>query len=226
MNTKQTFNNEAEIYEQTSRAVNIFFDESLDALVNSINLTNKNKIRILDVCCGTGILTQKVAKQYPKAEFVGLDFAENMLVIAKARMKDYNFTAHCIDVLDTQSITKLGKFDLIISSFGIHNIHGFAEKQIAINNIYSALKPNGQYFVLDYIKGQNKKECEHYTKTFINFLRKTYNKKETKEWINLLAEEDEPETVQDNFNLLSNANFKEVKLLWQKEYIAIIQANK
>ena len=226
MNTKQTFNNEAEIYEQTSRAVNIFFDESLDVLVNSINLTNKNKIRILDVCCGTGILTQKVAKQYPKAEFVGLDFAENMLSIAKERMNDYSFTAHCIDVLDTQSITKLGKFDLIISSFGIHNIHGFAEKQVAINNIYSALKLNGKYIALDYIKGENKKECKHYTKTFINFLRKTYNKKETKEWIKLLAEEDEPETIQDNFNLLINANFKEIKLLWQKEYIAIIQANK
>lgn len=226
MNTKQTFNNEAEIYEQTSRAVNIFFDESLNVLVNSINLTHKNKIRILDVCCGTGILTQKVASKFPKAEFVGLDFAENMLSIAKERMKDYNFTALCIDVLDTQKITKLGKFDLIVSSFGIHNIHGFAEKQVAINNIYSALKTNSKYIALDYIKGENKKECKHYTKTFIKFLRKTYNKKETKEWIKLLAEEDEPETVKNNFNLLTNANFKEVKLLWQKEYIAIIQANK
>ncbi len=227
MDTKQTFNNEAEDYEQTSRAVNIFFDESLQELVNAINLnTKKQKVRILDVCCGTGILTQLVAKQYPKAEFVGLDFAENMLAIAKTRMENYTFTAKCCDVLDTEQMLALGKFDLILSSFGIHNIHGCAEKQIAINNIFSALKPNGEYIVLDYIKGKDKKECKYFTNYFKKYLLRTYNKKQTKEWIKLLAEEDEPETIQNNFKLLKNANFKSTKLIWQKEYLAIIQAKK
>lgn len=220
INTKKTFNNEAKIYEQTSREVNIYFDEALSILVKNIKIRKQN-IRILDVCSGTGILTELVAKKYPKAEIVGVDFAKNMLEIANYRLKNYNFTPCCFDILDKEKMQNLGKFDLIISSCGIHNIHTKKFKQIAINNVINLLKENGFYITLDYLKGNNKKECEHFKEFQYNWLLKSYSKEKANEWMQLLAEEDEPETLATNLKMLEKAGLKNLKLIWQKEYMGI-----
>ena len=220
INTQKTFNEEAKIYEQTSRAVNIYFDEGLNTLIKNIKIRKQN-IRILDVCSGTGILTELVAKKFPKAEIVGVDFAKNMLDIAVARLKNYNFTPYCFDILDKEKMQNLGKFDLIISSCGIHNIHTKKQKQIAINNVVNLLKENGFYITLDYLKGNSKKEIEHFREFQYNYLLKSYSKKEANEWMKLLAEEDEPETLSTNLKMLGRAGLKTLKLIWQKEYMGI-----
>ncbi len=225
MNIKQTFDNEANEYEFTSRAVNICFDEPLDYLVECIK-TRKKNLKILDICCGTGILTEKVAKRYPHAEFTGVDFSTEMLEIAKQRMKDYNFVVLETDVCDEEKMQTLDEFDIIISSLGIHNIHGFKNKQKAINNIISHLKKGGQYITFDYIKGNNQEEIEHFYEVQKLRLLETFNEQETQNWLDLLAEEDDPETLADNFKLLKNAGLVECKVLWQKEFLAVWQGTK
>lgn len=225
MDTKQTFDNEASEYDFTSRAVNICFDEALDELVKNLKVKKQNP-KILDICCGTGILTEKVAKRFPNAEFTGVDFSTGMLEIAKQRMKDYNFVVLETDVCVEEKMQKLGKFDLIISSLGIHNIHGFENKQKALKNILIHLKCGGQYITFDYVKGNNKKEIEHFFEVQKQRLLETFNEKETQNWLDLLAEEDEPETLANNFKLLENAGLTDCCLIWQKEFLAIWQAIK
>lgn len=225
INTKQTFNNEAQIYEQTSRAVNIFFDKALNFLVENTNLRKKNP-RILDVCCGTGILTESVAKKYPAAEIVGVDFSNEMLKIATERLKKFQFIPYCFDILETDKMACLGKFDLIVSSFGVHNVHGKKNKQIAINNIVNALKAGGKFITCDILKGKTKSECEHFREYQYQHLLKSYSQKDAKNWMALLDEEDDPETFATNEKLLIAAGAKDVKLLWQKEFLAIWTAKK
>ncbi len=225
MDIKKTFDNEASEYDFTSRAVNIHFDEALDILVENIK-TKKSKLRILDVCCGTGILTEKVAKRFPSAEFVGVDFSTGMLEIAKQRMKNYNFKTFVSDICDKDKMQQLGEYDLIITSLGIHNIHGFANKKIALQNIIAHLKSGGQYITFDYIKGKDEKEIKHFHDVQRKRLLETYNEQETQNWLDLLGEEDDPETLEDNFKLLENAGLKDYKLIWQKEFLAIWQAKK
>lgn len=225
MNIKQTFDNEASEYDFTSRAVNICFDEALDTLVKNLKV-NKNNPKILDICCGTGILTEKVAKRYPNAIFTGVDFSTGMLEIAKQRMKDYNFKYLVTDVCNQHKMQKLGEYDIVISSLGIHNIHGFENKQHALSNILNHLKQGGVYITFDYVKGNNKKEIKHFYEVQKQRLLETFNEGETENWLNLLAEEDEPETLSDNFKLLKNAGLTDCKLIWQKEFLAIWQATK
>ena len=226
--TQETFNNEASEYEQTSRKVNIYFDEALTVLVNNIKI-RKQKIRILDVCCGTGILTNLVAQKYPKAQIVGVDFAKNMLDIAKHRLINFNFTPVELDVLDEDKMSNLskdGQFDLIISSFGIHNIHTKRLKQQAISNIIKLLKDGGIFITCDIIKGNDKKECEHFKNFQFNWLLKSYTTEKATEWMQLLDEEDNPETIATNIKFLQNAGLKNIKLIWQKEFMAIWSGTK
>lgn len=220
---KETFNNEASEYDFTSRAVNIYFDESLEEVVKNILVegTNGKKLKILDVCCGTGILTKKVAKLLPDAEFVGVDFSIEMLKIAKERLTEYNFTHKVCDICDNKEMENLEDFDLIISSYGLHNIHGLKQKRQAYNNILCHLKSGGQFVCLDIIKGKNKKEQEHFYNFQKQWLLKTFDENKTIEWLNLLKEEDDPETLTTNLNLLKTGGLKNVCAVWEKEFIAI-----
>lgn len=225
MNIKETFDNEAEEYDFTSRAVNIYFDEALNTLVENINIKSDTPV-ILDVCCGTGILTEKVALKFPKAEFIGVDFSTGMLKIAKDRMKNYNFNFLVSDVCDNEKMKQLPMVDLIITSFGIHNIHGMANKQTALNNILNHLKVGGQYITCDLLKAETELKQQEYNKFQKDWLLKTYTLKESEEWMNLLTEEDDPETLNTNFQLLKNAKLENIKLIWQKEFLGIWQGTK
>lgn len=225
MDIKKTFDDEAHEYEFTSRAVNIYFDEALETLADNIKLKG-NHLKILDVCCGTGILTEKVARKFPNASFTGIDFSSNMLAIAKERMKKYNFDTLLCDICDSEKMKNLKDFDLVISSFGIHNVHGMEDKQIALNNILAHLKVGGLYISCDLIKGNNEKEIEHFRNFQKEWLLKTYTLKEAEEWLNLLDEEDDPETLTTNIDLLKTAELKDIQLIWKKEFLTILKGVK
>lgn len=220
MDIKQTFDNEAEEYEYTSRAVNIYFDEALECLVENIG-AKQQELKILDVCCGTGILTEKVAKKFPNAHFTGVDFSTGMLAIAKKRMEKYSFDCVVCDICDDEGMKKLGEFDLIISSFGVHNVHGKAYKLLALENVLKHLKKGGQYITCDLVKGGSEEEEHKFEKFQRDWLLKSFSVEESEDWMKLLKEEDDPETLEDNFKLLEKAGLKNVKAVWQKEFLAI-----
>ena len=43
----------------------------------------------LDLACGTGILTRKIAKKFPNAKIVGIDITKGYLEIAKRNSSSY-----------------------------------------------------------------------------------------------------------------------------------------
>lgn len=223
METKSTFDNEAKIYEQTSRQVNIHYDEALLKLISYIP---QNANNIFDICCGTGILTGKIVKNFPNANIVGVDFSSEMLEVAKQslgkKVKFYNF-----DITDTQNMLKLNtNFDLAISSFGIHNIHTKEKKLVALKNVAKILKNGATFLTYDLLKGENEEEIKKNYNIQKEKLLKSFNQKETEEWLKLLSEEDDPETWEDNVKLLNQAGFCNVELLWKKDFLAIWRAKK
>lgn len=84
-------------------------------LVNRIADINPN--RILDIGCGPGNSTDRLAKQFPNADILGVDFSEDMLKEARTTYPELRFEHSCIpDDLDKLD----GKFDLIFSNACIH----------------------------------------------------------------------------------------------------------
>ena len=226
MDILKTFDEEAGEYDFTSRAVNIYFDESLDELVKNIKAENRKGLKILDVCCGTGILTQKVANRFPDAEIFGVDFSKGMLSVARSRMQGFDFKVLTSDILDREKMKKLPMFDVVVSSFGIHNVHERENKQAALENILPHLRAGGQFIVCDIIRGENAAEQKEFDDFQRDFIRKTYSEKETEDWMKLLAEEDDPETLKGNFELFEGCGLSDVKLLWKREFLTILEAYK
>lgn len=224
MDTKTTFDNEASIYEQTSRQVNIHYDEALTKMLELMpNKTNN----ILDVCCGTGILTELVNNKYPQASISGVDFSSGMLEVAKQRFNNKNINFYNFDLLDSKNMNSIkDKFDLVVSSFGIHNIHTKNKKIEAIKNVVALMNSGAIYITCDILKGENEQEELNHYNVQRNHLLKSFNEKETNDWLNLLDEEDDQETWKNNKDILEKAGLTNVKMLWRKDFLAIWSAEK
>lgn len=84
-------------------------------LVNRIADTKPK--HILDIGCGPGNSTHRLAEQFPNADILGVDYSEDMLKKAQATYPELKFEqSRMPDDLDKLN----GKFDLIFSNACIH----------------------------------------------------------------------------------------------------------
>ncbi len=100
---------------------------------------------VLDVCCGTGDWTIQLAEKAPGANVTGLDFSENMLEVAKSKIKDYsNITLLQGNAMELPF--EDGSFNFITIGFGLRNLPDYGK---AIEEFYRVLKPGGVLVVLE-----------------------------------------------------------------------------
>jgi trans-aconitate 2-methyltransferase len=92
--------------------------------------------RILDLGCGTGQLTAKIAET---AEVLGLDHSEQMIAKAKANYPELAFT-----VADARNFSVEQPFDAVFSNAALHWMR---EADAVIQCVYQALKPGGRFVV-------------------------------------------------------------------------------
>jgi malonyl-CoA O-methyltransferase len=97
----------------------------------------KRCYKILDIGCGTGILTKRVAEIYINSEITGIDISKNMIDIVKNNLKIYNVRFLCDDI----EKAKLDeKFDIIVSSA---TFQWFENLEDTLINITNYLEKNG-----------------------------------------------------------------------------------
>lgn len=104
---------------------------------------------ILDLACGTGILTFKIAEKFPKTKIIGVDIVEGYLDLARKKLKP----AHKILFLlgDAEKIGLSIKFDCITSSY----IPKYCVPSILIEKCLNHLNPNGKIILHDFTYPQN-----------------------------------------------------------------------
>ena len=91
--------------------------------------------RVLDVGCGTGHLTARIAES--GADVLGIDASESMVLQARSNYPHLRF-----EVLDALAM-KLGpEFDAVFSNAVLHWI---MEPDVAASGIFNALKPGGRF---------------------------------------------------------------------------------
>ena len=115
----------------------------LPALFTLLNLESYNdptSTHILDVACGTGNVTRKVARM--GFNISGVDYSKNMLAVAEAKNKEFNLTIDykLSDARKLQDIFKSESFDIVYSNMALMDIEHLEEVLKAISKI---LKQNG-----------------------------------------------------------------------------------
>ena len=113
----------------------------------SDKISGKEKA-VLDACCGTGISTSLIQKKLSyDAKIFGIDFAPEMLEIAKNKFRalhtDLTFTNGDVTELEFPN----DYFDLITIVFGIRNI---INREKALKEFLRVAKPGAQFVCMEF----------------------------------------------------------------------------
>ncbi|TPX27489.1 bifunctional demethylmenaquinone methyltransferase/2-methoxy-6-polyprenyl-1,4-benzoquinol methylase UbiE [Cylindrospermopsis raciborskii] len=104
----------------------------------------------LDLCCGSGDLTFRLARRAGIAGRVyGVDFSNNLLNAAKNRQElsqnPYSITWTEADVLSLPFVDD--QFDVVTMGYGLRNVTDITR---SLQEIYRVLKPGGRAAILDF----------------------------------------------------------------------------
>ena len=98
-------------------------------------VTVRDGIRAVDLGCGTGELTERLADRLPGSDVVGIDTSEEMLARARARARDgLRFRVGAIE-------DERGRYDLIFSNAALHWCE---DHRSLLRRLYGMLEPSGQ----------------------------------------------------------------------------------
>jgi demethylmenaquinone methyltransferase/2-methoxy-6-polyprenyl-1,4-benzoquinol methylase len=142
-----------------------FFNDTSDSYDNIVHWTTfgkdslwKNKIleqlsgekTVLDLACGTGILTRQIAQKIPHAEIVGVDITSTYLEKAKEKLESYPNISFVNS--DAEKLKLDRKFDCITASY----LPKYCDSEILIKTCLEHLNPGGKIILHDFTYPKNR----------------------------------------------------------------------
>lgn len=94
--------------------------------------------RVLDLACGTGIVTRELARRHPQATVVGLDASPEMLAVARDRVDAGNVRLVAGRAEDADALTT-GGFDLVTASY----LPKYVDRERLAAVVRAVLRPGG-----------------------------------------------------------------------------------
>jgi len=105
---------------------------------------------VLDLACGTGILTKQIAEKIPNAKIIGVDITKNYLEKAKERLVLYQNISFVNQ--DAEKLNLGGKFDCITASY----LPKYCISDVLIKNCIEHLNVGGKIILHDFTYPKNR----------------------------------------------------------------------
>ncbi|MBG7617291.1 MAG: ubiquinone/menaquinone biosynthesis methyltransferase [Chloroflexi bacterium] len=131
-------------------------------------VAGRDEANLLDLGCGTGFIAFRVAQKYSNIDIDGFDITEEMIEVAKQRQDKY-FANRKMNfwVGDAEIPYGQDKYDVITTCFAFRN---YANKALATENIFKALKPGGMLVIQEMTKPEHQPMRGIYLFALKNFL--------------------------------------------------------
>lgn len=133
-------------YDSLIRRVVPRYDEMIERLVEYLP---RRASRILELGCGTGTFTLRLAERYPEAELTLVDASPEMLETVRARL-DPSRAVRLREESFEEVELEPGGFDLVTSCIALHHV---ADKAALFRKLHAALAPGGALVYADQMGG-------------------------------------------------------------------------
>lgn len=135
---REAYDKRATIYDSFLEKFN--YQENIREILAGIHFQTNGRMRMLDVGCGTGLVSEVMLGRFEHCEIVGFDYSPNML---KQYSQRYPFIKAVVgDFNKEDDLRKEGRFDLVISAGAVSE---YGERGKAVRNIYNALSGHGTF---------------------------------------------------------------------------------
>ena len=105
----------------------------------------------LEIGAGPGFLAIMIAEHNPDVSITAIDLSPDMVAVASEYINERKLQdrIHYFvgDVGDQDMMERLGKFDLVYSTFSLHH---WKDPETSISNLWNAVKDNGILYIHDF----------------------------------------------------------------------------
>ena len=180
--------------------------------------------KILELGIGTGLTAERILSKRPNAEYIAVDFSEQMLAETRKRLYQYN-----IKFIngDYSQIRLPESNDLVVSVVGIHHQETDNDKKRLFQRIYDSLNDTGTFIFGDLVTYRNQEEAAiNEARHFHHLVENTKDEDSLKEWAHHHKYLNKLVPLEDQVEWLSEVGFREVIRVYQRFNTALIYARK
>ena len=103
-------------------------------------------IEVADVGCGSGHAVNVMGAAFPNSNFVGIDFSEEAISVAREESQRMELNNVSFQVQDAAQLTEIERFDFITTFDAVHDQ---AKPRDMVNGIFKSLKPDSFWLCAD-----------------------------------------------------------------------------
>lgn len=140
LKVRSNFDSAAQSYDLYAGPQKLISERLAERILRAVPPTSR-PIKILEIGCGTGFLTEQLLPFFPNAEIVVSDVSESMVKACKEKFADSKITPLVMD--GELPSFKESSFDLIVSSL---TLQWFGSTQSSLAELGKLLRPGGQIF--------------------------------------------------------------------------------
>jgi len=214
--TKDHFQEEAHIFDETIVRLIPYYDEMIEALVSSLSFSSCKRPSVLDLGCGTGTVSARILERFPEAHVTCLDMASNMLGMAKQKLASYSMEECQFICADFSLWNPSVRYDAIVSSLALHHLPDDEAKKAFLAKVYGALASGGVFVNADVVMSGNDALQDMYLRKWREFMLKTVPVEEVDEkWFPSYRNEDCPAILLDQLEWLKGVGFAPTDVIWK-----------